>query len=110
MLANSFRAPVSRCPTLYLRLPAPPLRCRNRFAKSQKTPVIRHGLQETRSMWRSRPRTRMKKLETSSREINKVIKVIKFNCPATNLLALNATIEAARAASREKVCRCCQMR
>ena len=39
----------------------------------------------------------MKKLETSSREIYKVNKVINSIAQQTNLLALNATIEAARA-------------
>jgi PAS domain S-box-containing protein len=39
----------------------------------------------------------MKKLETSSREIHKVNKVINSIAQQTNLLALNATIEAARA-------------
>jgi methyl-accepting chemotaxis protein len=39
----------------------------------------------------------MKKLETSSREIHKVNKVINAIAQQTNLLALNATIEAARA-------------
>jgi methyl-accepting chemotaxis protein len=39
----------------------------------------------------------MKKLETSSREIHKVNKVIHSIAQQTNLLALNATIEAARA-------------
>ena len=44
----------------------------------------------------------MKKLETSSREIHKVNKVINSIAQQTNLLALNATIEAARAGDAGK--------
>jgi PAS domain S-box-containing protein len=44
----------------------------------------------------------MKRLETSSREIHSVIKVINSIAQQTNLLALNATIEAARAGEAGK--------